>query len=282
MSWVEKRRPPTSIGWVENGLGSARGSAPQIGVDGPSSDEEQAERHDHHVSDGSGLDRADHDALDRDAAQERDRDRQEERGPEARPWFTSDQAMKAENIAISPCAKLIDAGRAVDEDEREREQRVQPPDEMPITICWRIVEGDSSVAQVRACGRPRCGEARLWRPEGDAAGLEHVGARRGSSARFAFCSTTSTVRPLLPFSPPTSEELLRRRSAPSRARARRAAEPRPRHQGPGDREHLLLATAELPACWARRSPRREDSTTRPMSADAARRGAGRRRGGGSL
>ena len=107
-SWIENATPPTWIGRVENALGNVFGLAapdpacrPVQPMISPPSVTITI------VSTGARSIGPDQLSLDRNAAEERDPERQEERPPVRHPPSHQRQAMKVENIAISPCAKLI-------------------------------------------------------------------------------------------------------------------------------------------------------------------------------
>ena len=110
MSWTEIATPPTSIVRVGNGLCTARTSPDQIQRGEAVEDEEEPDRDDHDAQDASPRSiGSDHGLVDRDAADERDeRASRRTRASTRQPWFVvSVQAMYVENIAISPCAKLM-------------------------------------------------------------------------------------------------------------------------------------------------------------------------------
>jgi hypothetical protein len=91
----------------------------------PVQDHEQRDRRHHDRQLASALERPDHDLLDRGAAEERDREREEERRPETeavvRDQRPRDVGREHPHLALR---EVDHVRRAVDQDEREREARV--------------------------------------------------------------------------------------------------------------------------------------------------------------
>ena len=105
-SWIENATPATSIGRVENAFGRLRTSGDQIQRAAPLTRKKRPSVTITTVSTGArstGLitTRSIPTPPKNEIATVRKKAAQYER-----PWWTSDQAMKVENIAISPCAKL--------------------------------------------------------------------------------------------------------------------------------------------------------------------------------
>ena len=125
MSFAATMTPPTSyVSRPERALQLLRLAAPLPDHE-PVDGDEQADRDDHDSQHVPPLHRADDDAVDADAARERDR----ERGDEGRPVAPAvvhrerprDVRRERRHLALG---EVDDPGRAVDDHEREREQRV--------------------------------------------------------------------------------------------------------------------------------------------------------------
>ena len=109
----------------------------------------------------------------------------------------------------------------------------------------------------RPCGRLRRGAARRRRRTGRSRPASSTYARWAmSSARLAFCSTTSIVMPSSAVElAEDAEQVLHDERRQAERRLVEQQQLRPAHQRPGDGEHLLLAaaTGSRPRC-VRRSP----------------------------
>jgi hypothetical protein len=117
-SWSENETPPRWMGRVGNALGNALISGDQIH---PLEQDQQPDRHDHDRDDTCALDGLDRDAVDEDPTDECHRERQEERTPVAdAPLHQLPRDVRREHRHLS-LREVDDVGRAVDENERERE-----------------------------------------------------------------------------------------------------------------------------------------------------------------
>ena len=237
--------PPTSI--VRSGKRAVERL--HLGAPDPAGEpvegDEEADRHDHDHDLGSMLDRPDHDPLDRGAADEGDHERERERGPERESMAHQrprDEGRERRHLALR---EVEDIRGAVDEDERQREARVDRPLREPAHDLLQKL-GHQLVTQVAlsdalrgARARRSCPAPPPSRPRG------RTPATRRSRAIVAFCSTTSTVRPSSSFSRRTMREQLaddRRREA-ERGLVEHQ-QPRLRDERPCEGEHLLLAAAQ--------------------------------------
>ena len=106
MSWIEKATPATSIGRVEKAFGRARGSGDQIQRAAPLTRKNRPRVTITTVSTGAlSTGRMTARSISTPPANEIPIVRKNAAQKES-PWWTRDHAMKVENIAISPWAKL--------------------------------------------------------------------------------------------------------------------------------------------------------------------------------
>ena len=185
---------------------------------------QQDQEPDRHRHDGERL-RArhgvDHEPLDHDAADERDHEREEEGDPvrhAAVEQLPADEGREHRHLALR---EVDDARRAVDQDEREREQRVHAARRDPRDDLLENV--GHSVAQVRLLGRTRCRAARRRFPR----------PRRGrprarSRAPSARARRSRSARPRARTSRARRSTRAARRRAASRSAARARATARRR------------------------------------------------------
>ena len=198
------------------------------------------------VRTGRARDRPDDDALDPDAERRRrSASVADERRP-VRPAVVRDQrpgdvGREHRHLALG---EVDHPGRAVDQDERERERGVDRARREPRDDLLEEVGHSSSPGS--SCGRIRRGRARRSsRTRRPCRPRARTRARRPRARSRAFCSTTSTVRPSFSFSSRTIRKISRvdERREPER-RLVEEQQPRPAHQRAGEREHLLLAAGE--------------------------------------
>ena len=219
--------------------------------------------------------------LERDSARERDHERQRERDPVAEPVVDErpgDERRERRHLALR---EVHDPGRAVDDHDREREQRV---DRRPTRAPRRPAAGTRpSIPQVRLPHRLVLGAARRSGPR--ARPGPPRARTRGStsaSASFAFCSTTRTARPSFSFSSPRIAKISRTTSGarPSEGSSRSSS------LGRAISARAIASICcsppeSVPACWSRRSlePRevRQDALVALVESVALR---GTRRAGG--
>ena len=198
-------------------------------------------------------------------------------GQNDQPWSSSVQHTNADNVAISPCAKLITPRRAVDDHDREREQAVDAAAREP---AHDLLQEVRHVSQARKSGSPatrnqvRCLVAKVRPPHrlvrAQVAASPPSTTRPVSSTNACFAAPSASVgvllddddrRAALVHPPQRVEDLAHDRAAQDRATARRAA-----------------AAAASPSLRgrARASAARRPTGLLP-AAGAARRAAGRTR-----
>ena len=269
----------------ERALRTARTSPDQIQRREAVEHEEQADRDDHDAHQGAALDGRITAWWIADAADERDRERDGERGP-VRPAVVrgqrpGDVGREHRHLALR---EVDDAGRAVDQHERERERtRRSPPEARPATTCWKksaiSTRGSSGGRPRRRAARRSPRTRRPCRPRA------RTRCAAASSAIARVLLDDEHGQPLLLVQLAHDPEDLaddHRREAERRLVEQQ--QPRARHQRAGEREHLLLAAGERarPAGRARvRDPREVPRHPLDVRRDRRAPGGCRRRAAGS-